>query len=64
MKAPLYDLIKNAQNDLKSKEEILKEFKEFDYIVYSLNQEIHNLKVLLSRLKDRLRDENLNELGL
>lgn len=61
----IYDLVKSAQNDLKSKEELLEDLKRNplnDYIVHSLKEEILNLKVLLSRFKDRLREEKLNEL--
>ena len=66
MKVPsIHDLVKSAQNDLKSKEELLEDLKTNplnDYILHSLKEEILNLKVLLSRFKDRLREEKLNEL--
>lgn len=61
----IYDLVKSAQNDLKSKEELLEDLKTNPldaYIVYSLEKEIQDLKVILSRFKDRLREEKLNEL--
>jgi hypothetical protein len=63
----IYDLVKNAQNDLKSKEELLKDLEKEPlnaYIVDSLKEEIHNLKFLLSRFKIKLRNEKINELGI
>ena len=62
----IYDLVKSAQNDLKSKEELLEGLKTTNplnaYIVYSLEQEIQDLKVILSKFKYKLREEKLNEL--
>ena len=62
----IYDLVKSAQNDLKSKEELLQGLKTTNplnaYIVYSLEKEIQDLKVILSKFKYKLREEKLNEL--
>jgi len=63
----IYDLVKSAQTDLKSKEESLKDLEKDplnSYIVHSLKMEIHDLKVVLSKFKYKLREEKLNELGI
>ena len=63
----IYDLAKSAYNDLKSKEQLLKDLEKKPlnaYIVDSLKEEIHNLKFLLSRFKIKLRNEKINELGI
>jgi len=68
MKLPsILDLAKDAQNDLKSKEELLKELEKDTlnaYIVISLKGEIHDLKFILSKFKTELRNEKLNDLGI
>jgi hypothetical protein len=68
MKVPsIYDLAKSAQTDLKLKEERLKELEKEplnSYIIHSLQMEIYDLKVVLSRFKIKLRNEKINELGL
>jgi hypothetical protein len=63
----IYDLVKSAQTDLKSKEESLKDLEKDplnSYIVHSLKMEIYDLKVVLSKFKYKLREEKLNELGI
>jgi hypothetical protein len=63
----IYDLVKSAQTDLKSKEESLKNLEKDplnSYIVHSLKMEIYDLKVVLSKFKYKLREEKLNELGI
>jgi len=63
----IYDLVKNAQTDLKSKEESLKDLEKDplnSYIVHSLKMEIYDLKVVLSKFKYKLRVQKLNELGI
>jgi hypothetical protein len=50
----IYDLVKSAQTDLKSKEESLKDLEKDplnSYIVHSLKMEIYDLKVVLSKFK-------------
>jgi hypothetical protein len=56
----IYDLVKSAQTDLKSKEESLKDLEKDplnSYIVHSLKMEIYDLKVFLSKFKYKLREE-------
>jgi hypothetical protein len=63
----IYDLVKSAQTDLKSKEESLKDLEKDplnSYIVHSLKMEIYDLKVVLSKFKYKLREEKLSELGI
>jgi hypothetical protein len=63
----IYDLVKSAQTDLKSKEESLKDLEKDplnSYIVHSLKIEIHDLKVVLSKFKYELRVQKLNDLGI
>lgn len=68
MKIPtIHDLYKSAYSDLLSKEKQLEELKKDPlnaYIVYSLEIEIFDLKVLLSKFKTNLREEKLNQLGI
>lgn len=63
----IYDLVKSAQTDLKSKEESLKDLEKEPlnaYIVHSLKREIYDLKVILSKFKYKLRVQKLNDLGI
>ena len=63
----IHDLAKSAYNDLKSKEQLLKDLEKDPlnaYIVITLKDEIESLKVVLNRFKYRLRDEKLNDLGI
>jgi hypothetical protein len=63
----IYDLVKSAQTDLKSKEESLKDLEKDplnSYIVHSLKMEIYDLKVVLSKFKYKLRVQKLNDLGI
>jgi len=64
---PIYDLAKSAYDDLKSKEQLLKDLEKDplnSYIVFTLKDEIEGLKVVLSKFKYRLRDQKLNDLGI
>ena len=57
----------SAYNDLKSKEQLLKDLEKDPlnaYIVITLKDEIESLKEVLNRFKYRLRDEKLNDLGI
>jgi len=63
----IYDLAKSAYDDLKSKEQLLKDLEKDPlnaYIVITLKDEIEGLKVVLSKFKYRLRDQKLNDLGI
>jgi hypothetical protein len=63
----IYDLAKSAYDDLKSKEQLLKDLEKDplnSYIVFTLKDEIEGLKVVLSKFKYRLRDQKLNDLGI
>jgi hypothetical protein len=63
----IYDLVKSAQTDLKSKEESLKDLEKDplnSYIVITLKGEIEFLKSVLSKFKYKLRVQKLNELGI
>lgn len=68
MRVPdIYELYKSANNDLIEKEKLIQELKKDplnSYIIHSLEIEIFDLKVLLSRHKSAIREEKLNQLGL
>jgi len=61
-----YEILSQIENlPLTDKLRLLEDLKTNplnDYIVHSLKEEILNLKVLLSKFKDRLREKKLNEL--
>lgn len=68
MRVPdIYELYKSANNDLIEKEKLIQHLKKDplnSYIVHSLEIEIFDLKVLLTRHKSEIREEKLNQLGL
>lgn len=68
MRVPdIYEIYKSANDDLIKKEKLIQELKKDplnSYIVYSLESEVVDLKVLLTKFISELREEKLKQLGI